>query len=41
MRNRIVHAYHDIDLDIVWSTVELAVPDVLGKLQRVLERAKS
>ncbi|MDZ7753026.1 MAG: HepT-like ribonuclease domain-containing protein [Gammaproteobacteria bacterium] len=37
MRNRLVHAYFDVDLDILWDTVELALPPLLAKLQRALK----
>ena len=33
MRNRLVHAYFDIDLDVVWSTAKIELP----KLIRMLE----
>lgn len=39
-RNHIVHAYFDIDLDVVWSTVEHAVPDMLSKLEALLEEPR-
>jgi uncharacterized protein with HEPN domain len=29
MRNRLVHAYFDINLDILWTTVTEALPDLL------------
>ncbi len=32
MRNRIVHGYFDIDLDLVWETVQTALPDLLERL---------
>ncbi|MGD0368876.1 MAG: DUF86 domain-containing protein [Acidobacteriaceae bacterium] len=32
MRNRIVHGYFDIDLDLVWETVQTALPDLLHRL---------
>lgn len=32
MRNRIAHGYFDIDLDVVWETVQSALPDLLRKL---------
>jgi uncharacterized protein with HEPN domain len=35
MRNRIAHGYFDINLDIVWETVQTALPDLLAKLQAV------
>ncbi len=33
MRNRLVHAYFDIDLDIVWNTVTQALPPLLEQLE--------
>jgi uncharacterized protein with HEPN domain len=32
MRNRIAHGYFDIDLDIVWQTVQTAIPQLLQQL---------
>ena len=32
MRNRLVHAYFDVDLDMLWKTAQEAVPDLLAKL---------
>lgn len=36
MRNRLVHAYFDIDLDILWDTVQLALPDLIAPLRAQL-----
>jgi uncharacterized protein with HEPN domain len=33
MRNRIAHGYFDINLDIVWDTVQVALPELLGHLR--------
>ena len=33
MRNRLVHAYFDINRDILWDTVQLALPKLLGQLK--------
>jgi uncharacterized protein with HEPN domain len=33
MRNRVVHAYFDIDHDILWNTVAIALPALLEKLK--------
>ena len=33
MRNRLVHAYFDIDRDILWTTVTKALPELLAQLQ--------
>lgn len=32
MRNRIAHGYFDINLDVVWETVQTALPELLEKL---------
>lgn len=29
MRNRIAHGYFDINLDVVWDTVQIALPELL------------
>ncbi|AUL99986.1 DUF86 domain-containing protein [Zoogloeaceae bacteirum Par-f-2] len=33
MRNRIAHGYFDINLDVVWDTVQTALPELLKKLR--------
>jgi uncharacterized protein with HEPN domain len=35
MRNRLVHAYFDINRDILWTTVTKAVPQLLEQLKTV------
>lgn len=37
MRNRVVHAYFDIDREIVWKTITLELPQLLPALQAALE----
>ena len=32
LRNRITHGYFDLDLDIVWETVNTALPELLRQL---------
>lgn len=32
MRNRIAHGYFDIDLDVVWETVQTALPVLRAQL---------
>lgn len=32
MRNRIAHGYYDINLDVVWDTVSLALPELVERL---------
>jgi uncharacterized protein with HEPN domain len=35
MRNRIAHGYFDINLDVVWDTVQTALPGLLEQMQNV------
>ncbi len=32
MRNRIAHGYFEINLDVVWDTVQSALPELLKQL---------
>ena len=36
-RNRLIHAYFDVNLDIVWTTTTQALPDLVPKLEAILE----
>ena len=36
MRNRVAHGYFDINLDLVWDTVQTALPNLLEQLPAVL-----
>lgn len=33
MRNQLIHAYFDVDHDIVWRTIQVALPDLIPKLE--------
>ena len=37
MRHRLVHAYIDVDHDILWSTAKGAAPEMLAKVEALLE----
>jgi len=39
MRNRVAHGYFDIDLDMVWETVQTALPQLLARLPAIREEA--
>src|SRR2546421_5416472 len=36
MRNRLIHAYFDVDLDIVWQTVTEELPPLVAALEKAL-----
>ena len=37
IRNRLIHAYFDVDTDIIWSTVTIDLPELIRELERVLQ----
>lgn len=39
MRNRVAHGYFDVDVDVVWDTVQTSLPALLAQLPIVREAA--
>lgn len=37
MRNRLIHGYYDIDLDVIWSTVTEDIPPLEDKIRRTIK----
>ena len=37
MRHRLVHAYADVDHDILWTTATDAAPKLLAQVETILE----
>ncbi len=40
MRNRLIHAYFDINLDILWKTVTEDLPPLIAELEKVFPPEK-
>jgi uncharacterized protein with HEPN domain len=40
MRNRLIHGYFEINLDIVWKTITTELPPLVIQLRKVLEIEK-
>jgi uncharacterized protein with HEPN domain len=40
MRNRLIHAYFDIDQDAVWKTITEDLPALANRLQAMLDAAE-
>lgn len=40
MRNRIVHAYFDVDRDILWTTITEAMTPLASRLRQALQAAE-
>jgi len=41
MRNRITHGYFDINLDVVWDTLQSALPALLMELENIRHDGQS
>lgn len=37
MRNRLIHAYHEVDLDVLWHTVIDDLPPLIDSVKRIVE----
>jgi uncharacterized protein with HEPN domain len=40
MRNRLIHAYFDINLDILWATVQYSLPSLIASLSPILSESE-
>ncbi|MBI5559941.1 MAG: DUF86 domain-containing protein [Deltaproteobacteria bacterium] len=40
MRNRLIHAYFDIDLEVVWDTVTKDLPPLLAEIEKIVRFEK-
>jgi uncharacterized protein with HEPN domain len=38
MRNRLIHAYFDVDVDLVWTTILVDLPPLVDALNRAIQR---
>jgi uncharacterized protein with HEPN domain len=39
MRNRLIHAYFDVDLQVVWDTVTVDLPQLITVLEPLVQNA--
>jgi uncharacterized protein with HEPN domain len=40
LRNRLIHGYFDVDLDIVWDTIQTRLPDLIEAVEAVVVRTE-
>lgn len=40
MRNRLIHAYFDVDLDILWNTATTKLEPLIEELDKIILRSK-
>ncbi len=38
-RNRLIHGYFDVDLNVIWDTVQRDVPELIRGLQQLLDES--
>ena len=36
MRNRLIHEYDDLDLETIWNTTQLALPELIAALEKII-----
>ena len=41
MRNRLVHAYFDLDLDLIWQTAVEELPALVVRLEQLISGAET
>ena len=41
MRNRLSHGYFDVNLDIVWETVQTDIPQIISVLSLIIPKEDS
>jgi uncharacterized protein with HEPN domain len=41
MRNRLIHAYFDVNLEILWKTVTEDLPGLIDELEKILSSDKA
>ena len=38
MRNRLIHAYFDINADVLWKTVTVDIPELLIAVEKIVNK---
>jgi len=38
MRNRLIHGYDQVDLNLLWDTIEIDLPPLISKLENILDQ---
>ena len=36
MRNRLIHGYDSVDLDVLWDTIEVDLPPLVDVLDKII-----
>jgi len=38
MRDKLIHDYFDVDLDTVWQTIKMDIPDILLEIKKIIQQ---
>ena len=41
LRNRLIHGYDDVDMDILWEILNQDLPGLVSELERIISRASA
>ena len=41
MRNRLIHAYFDVDHDVIWKTIKDSLPSLANKLEKIISEFRN
>ena len=41
MRNRLTHGYFNVNLDVVWETIQTDIPDLIATLEKIIQQEES
>ena len=39
MRNRLIHGYDAVDLDVLWDTIEVDLPPLIAEIEIIIGQA--
>lgn len=39
MRNRLIHGYDSVDLDVLWDTIEVDLPPLIAEIEKIMSKA--
>ena len=39
MRNRLIHGYDSVDLDVLWDTIDVDLPPLIAEIEKIMGQA--
>ncbi len=41
MRNRLIHEYEDVDIESLWETVQIALPELIAVIEKIMHNIEN